>query len=151
MLTIARMKSLIYPTFTTLAPTISKKTTTFSLFSLPPCRQSILSNFTPPHNLLYFSSHLVLQPTPTSTLSSSFNSSSVSSNQAPIFVTEEAYHHQSSPSGDIHVILGPMFAGKTTTLLRRITAQSSNGRLAGWLCFNPFFSFLGLYCSQISY
>ncbi|KAM7506351.1 hypothetical protein LguiB_005255 [Lonicera macranthoides] len=126
MLTIARMKSLIYPTFTTLAPTISKKTTAFSLFSLPSCRQSIISNFNPPHNLLYFSSHVVLHPTP---ILSSFNSFSVSStppNQAPNFVTEEA--DQSSPSGDIHVIVGPMFAGKTTTLLRRITAQSSNGR-----------------------
>nr|XP_029117209.1 uncharacterized protein LOC105034377 isoform X3 [Elaeis guineensis] len=31
-------------------------------------------------------------------------------------------------SGEIHVILGPMFAGKTTTLLRRIQSESSNGR-----------------------
>ncbi|XP_076907846.1 thymidine kinase a-like [Bidens hawaiensis] len=30
--------------------------------------------------------------------------------------------------GEIHVIAGPMFAGKTTTLLRRIQSQSSNGR-----------------------
>ncbi|KAM4077550.1 hypothetical protein ACJW30_12G146200 [Castanea mollissima] len=33
-----------------------------------------------------------------------------------------------SPSGEIHVIVGPMFAGKTTTLLRRIQSESSNGR-----------------------
>lgn len=33
-----------------------------------------------------------------------------------------------SPSGEIHVIVGPMFAGKTTTLLRRIKSESSNGR-----------------------
>ncbi|KAI4296017.1 hypothetical protein L6164_036007 [Bauhinia variegata] len=32
------------------------------------------------------------------------------------------------PSGEIHVIVGPMFAGKTTTLLRRIQLESSNGR-----------------------
>ncbi|XP_076915242.1 thymidine kinase a-like [Bidens hawaiensis] len=30
--------------------------------------------------------------------------------------------------GEIHVIVGPMFAGKTTTLLRRIKSESSNGR-----------------------
>ncbi|KAE8637354.1 hypothetical protein Csa_013006 [Cucumis sativus] len=34
----------------------------------------------------------------------------------------------SPPSGEIHVILGPMFAGKTTTLLRRIQSESCNGR-----------------------
>ncbi|XP_075647406.1 pentatricopeptide repeat-containing protein At4g16470-like [Castanea sativa] len=32
-----------------------------------------------------------------------------------------------SPPGEIHVIVGPMFAGKTTTLLRRIQSESSNG------------------------
>ncbi|KAL6658060.1 hypothetical protein ACP70R_004307 [Stipagrostis hirtigluma subsp. patula] len=31
-------------------------------------------------------------------------------------------------SGEIHVIVGPMFAGKTTALLRRVQAESSNGR-----------------------
>ncbi|GMJ14129.1 thymidine kinase 1b [Hibiscus trionum] len=36
----------------------------------------------------------------------------------------------SSPCGEIHVIVGPMFAGKTTTLLRRIQAESNNGRTA---------------------
>ncbi|KAL4368212.1 hypothetical protein GQ457_05G034060 [Hibiscus cannabinus] len=34
----------------------------------------------------------------------------------------------SSLCGEIHVIVGPMFAGKTTTLLRRIQAESNNGR-----------------------
>ncbi|XP_027065023.1 thymidine kinase a-like isoform X2 [Coffea arabica] len=33
-----------------------------------------------------------------------------------------------SSSGEIHVIVGPMFAGKTSTLLRRIKTESSNGR-----------------------
>ncbi|KAF5782783.1 putative thymidine kinase [Helianthus annuus] len=32
------------------------------------------------------------------------------------------------PEGEVHVIVGPMFAGKTTTLLRRIKSESSNGR-----------------------
>ncbi|KAK9676647.1 hypothetical protein RND81_11G091000 [Saponaria officinalis] len=30
--------------------------------------------------------------------------------------------------GEIHVIIGPMFAGKTTALLRRVRSESSNGR-----------------------
>ncbi|XP_066387631.1 thymidine kinase-like [Miscanthus floridulus] len=31
-------------------------------------------------------------------------------------------------SGEIHVIVGPMFAGKTTALLRRVQAEAGNGR-----------------------
>lgn len=31
-------------------------------------------------------------------------------------------------SGEIHVIVGPMFAGKTTTLLRKIQSERSDGR-----------------------
>ncbi|XP_034701155.1 thymidine kinase [Vitis riparia] len=30
--------------------------------------------------------------------------------------------------GEVHVIVGPMFAGKTTALLRRIKSESNNGR-----------------------
>ncbi|PKI64218.1 hypothetical protein CRG98_015405 [Punica granatum] len=33
-----------------------------------------------------------------------------------------------SKVGEVHVIVGPMFAGKTTALLRRIKKESSNGR-----------------------
>ncbi|KAK7245964.1 hypothetical protein RIF29_40818 [Crotalaria pallida] len=33
-----------------------------------------------------------------------------------------------SSSGEIHVFVGPMFAGKTTSLLRRLQSESSNGR-----------------------
>ncbi|KAG8642147.1 hypothetical protein MANES_12G062301v8 [Manihot esculenta] len=32
------------------------------------------------------------------------------------------------PAGEIHVIVGPMFAGKTTALLRRIKSESNSGR-----------------------
>ncbi|XP_051125134.1 thymidine kinase a-like isoform X1 [Andrographis paniculata] len=35
---------------------------------------------------------------------------------------------QNEKSGEIHVIVGPMFAGKTTTLLKRMKSESSNGR-----------------------
>jgi len=31
-------------------------------------------------------------------------------------------------SGEIHVIVGPMFAGKTTALLRRVQAEAGSGR-----------------------
>lgn len=34
-------------------------------------------------------------------------------------------------AGEIHVIVGPMFAGKTTALLRRIKVESNNGRYSG--------------------
>ncbi|KAJ0582788.1 putative thymidine kinase [Helianthus annuus] len=33
-----------------------------------------------------------------------------------------------STTGEIHVIVGPMFAGKTTTLLHRIRSEATNGR-----------------------
>lgn len=38
-------------------------------------------------------------------------------------------------SGEIHVIVGPMFAGKTTALLRRITSEGKNGRYENFLLF----------------
>ncbi|XP_015575521.1 thymidine kinase a [Ricinus communis] len=34
----------------------------------------------------------------------------------------------SHTSGEIHVIVGPMFAGKTTTLLRRVQSETDDGR-----------------------
>ncbi|KAI3505707.1 hypothetical protein L1887_27894 [Cichorium endivia] len=42
--------------------------------------------------------------------------------------TEENDHFQ-KPEGEIHVIVGPMFAGKTTTSLRRVKSESSTGRI----------------------
>ncbi|EOA22745.1 hypothetical protein CARUB_v10003457mg [Capsella rubella] len=33
-----------------------------------------------------------------------------------------------SPPGEIHVVVGPMFSGKTTTLLRRILAEKQTGK-----------------------
>ncbi|KDP42199.1 hypothetical protein JCGZ_02929 [Jatropha curcas] len=50
----------------------------------------------------------------------------------PIFpIQNRCLQSKSSPSsssGEIHVIVGPMFAGKTTTLLRRIESESRDGR-----------------------
>ncbi|KAI3457742.1 hypothetical protein Pfo_014405 [Paulownia fortunei] len=36
--------------------------------------------------------------------------------------------HAHRRSGEVHVIVGPMFAGKTTALLRRVVAESDTGR-----------------------
>ncbi|XP_058070711.1 thymidine kinase a [Magnolia sinica] len=64
-----------------------------------------------------------------------FSSSSSSSlndplpSLSPILIDGSDPAMQTGPaSGEIHVILGPMFAGKTTALLRRIQSESSNGR-----------------------
>nr|XP_016502806.1 PREDICTED: thymidine kinase a-like [Nicotiana tabacum] len=56
---------------------------------------------------------------------SSFSCSTVPNhNQIRVLHTEVS----GSDSGEVHVIVGPMFAGKTTTLLKRIKSESSNGR-----------------------
>ncbi|KAJ9146712.1 hypothetical protein P3X46_028944 [Hevea brasiliensis] len=107
--TISRMKSLVSPPFSP----IFKATPSSLFFSLP-------SNF----KFLSF---------PTSLTSSI----SLSLNPPPMLSTfpiqNRCLHSNSSPSfssssGEIHVIVGPMFAGKTTTLLRRIQSESGNGR-----------------------
>ncbi|XVF21097.1 hypothetical protein REPUB_Repub12eG0061700 [Reevesia pubescens] len=36
--------------------------------------------------------------------------------------------HPQRVTGEVHVIIGPMFAGKTTSLLRRIKSEGNNGR-----------------------
>lgn len=41
-------------------------------------------------------------------------------------------------SGEIHLIVGPMFAGKTTTLLQRMKLASSNGRFGASFFFVHF-------------
>ncbi|GLU20587.1 hypothetical protein SLE2022_367780 [Rubroshorea leprosula] len=53
-------------------------------------------------------------------------------NAAKSFNFEEKYANRglsvySPPSGEIHVIVGPLFAGKTTTLLHRILSESITG------------------------
>ncbi|KAM7492400.1 hypothetical protein LguiA_035321 [Lonicera macranthoides] len=54
-------------------------------------------------------------------MSSSSFKSQISSLPDPIVPTHRR-------SGEIHVIIGPMFAGKTTSLLRRIKSEGNNGR-----------------------
>ncbi|CAF2017428.1 BnaCnng56030D [Brassica napus] len=42
--------------------------------------------------------------------------------------TEAASKPFSAPPGEIHVVVGPMFSGKTTTLLRRILSERESGK-----------------------
>ncbi|XVF75204.1 hypothetical protein PTKIN_Ptkin13bG0168900 [Pterospermum kingtungense] len=107
-ITISRMKSLAFHPLSLHFP----KTTPFSFFSKKPnlCNHSTLSN----PKFLHIKTTI---PSPTT---------------LPIFSIPTRKLHtetsqSSSPCGEVHVIVGPMFAGKTTTLLRRIQAESNNG------------------------
>ncbi|KAL1320378.1 thymidine kinase a [Arachis ipaensis] len=103
------MKSILNPKFSALSPHLPK-TSPFSLFSRP--HDSI---FRKNSQQLPFPS---LKATPFS--SNSF----LSRAQNRTLQTEPTR----PPSGEIHVIVGPMFAGKTTTLLRRIQSESANSK-----------------------
>ncbi|XP_020221496.1 thymidine kinase a [Cajanus cajan] len=103
------MKSLLNPKFSPFSP----KASPFALFSLP--SQSTTSfSFRPriPNH------RLRLNPPPFS-----FNNF-ICTSQDPNLQTEPSPPR----SGEIHVIVGPMFAGKTTSLLRRIQSETANGR-----------------------
>lgn len=111
--TISRMKPLISPSISSFSPKFSKPTLSFPLFSLPYIFNHC--NFTLPQKSPNFSQ---VKPT---IMMSSLNSNP---NRALNLHTEASQ----VPSGEIHVIVGPMFAGKTTTLLRRVQSESINGR-----------------------
>ncbi|KAK9268223.1 hypothetical protein L1049_010666 [Liquidambar formosana] len=113
MLYISRMKSVISPPFTTLTSHLSK-TRHFPLYFQ--ASKSILCDFP----ALQIPNFINLKPR-TYSLKSSISSTSIQNRSSRAEASE-------SLSGEIHVIVGPMFAGKTTTLLRRIQAESSNGR-----------------------
>lgn len=59
------------------------------------------------------------------------------------FMSLSSMDRRCKPAGEIHVIVGPMFAGKTTALLRRIKSESNSGRfiILGFLitCFDFIF------------
>ncbi|CAJ1962654.1 unnamed protein product [Sphenostylis stenocarpa] len=106
------MKSLLNPKFSAL----SSKASHFPLFSLPSrptSRVSFRNTPRPIPNRL-----LRLNPPPFS--SNTFTCT----NQNRRLQTEPS----PPPPGEIHVIVGPMFAGKTTSLLRRIQSETANGR-----------------------
>ncbi|KAJ0082932.1 hypothetical protein Patl1_09699 [Pistacia atlantica] len=113
MLTISSMKSLIAPPFAH---------TPFSLYltkASPFASKSIFCNPTTLQTLRFI--HTKSEPP-------------MASPKFPLFSVQnrslQTKASNSSASGEVHVIVGPMFAGKTTTLLRRIQAETEKGRLA---------------------
>ncbi|CAL0309122.1 unnamed protein product [Lupinus luteus] len=112
------MKSIILnPKCSSLSPhlLLSPKISSFSLFphsslSTTPFRR----NPPPIPNHL----HMMLNSTPFSPNTFICTSQHRSFNSDP----------SRSSSGEIHVLVGPMFAGKTTSLLRRLQSESNNGR-----------------------
>ena len=123
--TLSRMKSLLSPSLSTLSPILSNPRSSFSPISLP-----LMLNF-PSFSAPLSPSFLHEKPL--------FCHNSSSSNGFSL--NKEGFK---GPSGEIHVILGPMFAGKTTTLLRRVRAESLDGRLGlkSLLIFISFWTFL---------
>ncbi|XP_019426355.1 PREDICTED: pentatricopeptide repeat-containing protein At4g16470-like isoform X1 [Lupinus angustifolius] len=111
------MKSIILnPKCSSLSPhlLLSPKISSFSLFS-----HSSLSTTPFRRNPLPIPNHLhmMLKSKPFSPNTLICNSQHRSLNSEP----------SRSSSGEIHVLVGPMFAGKTTSLLRRLQSESNNG------------------------
>lgn len=115
-MTIARMKSLISPTFTIFSPpnlARPSNSSCFSLYSAPLRRKN--------PNLIC--------PIRPSSSSSRMSSDSLRRYASPLQQQQQQQPPSASThSGEIHVIVGPMFAGKTTSLLRRIQLESHSGR-----------------------
>ncbi|GLT50778.1 hypothetical protein SLA2020_242400 [Shorea laevis] len=112
MLAILRMKSLIFPAVSPFSLYLSK--TAFF------CSASKISKLCNPW-ALQNPKFLHLNPRFPSLMTPIYSISNRN-------MQTEASQFTSPPSGEIHVIVGPMFAGKTTTLLRRIQAESKSGR-----------------------
>ncbi|KAL2901567.1 hypothetical protein RDABS01_026649 [Bienertia sinuspersici] len=109
------MKSLISPKFLSLFPSSSPKSSSFLLNSRPQTNPNFVSSLCPSFSVL--------------NSLRCCSSSSQNMQQHPSSSSQQIEQHPSSSSGEIHVIVGPMFAGKTTSLLRRIQSESNNGRL----------------------
>nr|XP_016511912.1 PREDICTED: pentatricopeptide repeat-containing protein At4g16470-like [Nicotiana tabacum] len=107
MLTLSRMKSLLYPI-------LSRPTT-------PPL--SFCFHFQEP---IFVCRRYGVQTINPMNKVSSFSCSTVP-NHNQIRVLHTDVSGSGSDSGEVHVIVGPMFAGKTTTLLKRIKSESSSG------------------------
>ncbi|KAG5252445.1 thymidine kinase [Salix suchowensis] len=109
-ITISRMKSLIIPPFS-FSPMSKKATPLASNFFSLASKPNLFSNLHSP--ISYFP----LKPSMIS-LPSKFPTQTRCVHSKPSL----------SSSGEIHVIVGPMFAGKTTTLLHRVQAEINDGR-----------------------
>ncbi|XP_045805732.1 pentatricopeptide repeat-containing protein At4g16470 [Trifolium pratense] len=107
------MKSILNPKFSSLSSNFPKLSS-FSLFSHPRQFTILFRN-----NPSSFSNPLRLNPTSTTT---PFITNFISKSQ------NRTFQASTSTSGDIHVIVGPMFAGKTSSLIRRIQSESNSGR-----------------------
>ncbi|CAJ2658231.1 unnamed protein product [Trifolium pratense] len=107
------MKSILNPKFSSLSSNFPKLSS-FSLFSHPRQFTILFRN-----NPSSFSNPLRLNPTSTTT---PFITNFISKSQ------NRTFQASTSTSGDIHVIVGPMFAGKTSSLIRRIQSESDSGR-----------------------
>ncbi|KAI5330752.1 PREDICTED: thymidine kinase [Prunus dulcis] len=115
MLAISRMKALISATtFSTYSVPHISKTTPLALSSLA----SKSFSFNPP---TLFQNPNLLLPKPNLFLPKTC----ISSVQNRCMQMETASRQR---SGEIHVIVGPMFAGKTTTLLRKVQSERGDGR-----------------------
>jgi thymidine kinase len=106
------MKSILNPKFSSFSSNFPKLSS-FSLFSHPRQFTIFFRN-----NTSSFSNPLRLNPTITTTPFTNFISKS----------QNRTLQVSASTSGDIHVIVGPMFAGKTSSLIRRIQSESDSGR-----------------------
>ncbi|KAI4298788.1 hypothetical protein L6164_032306 [Bauhinia variegata] len=112
MLAISRMKTVLNPKFSPLFPHLPKTKAAYFAHLSRTSEPTICNNPIRNANHIHRKS--------TSLLSSSFFCSTQKRN-----LQMEASR---PPSGEIHVIVGPMFAGKTSTLLRRIQLESGSGR-----------------------
>ncbi|CAL9015022.1 unnamed protein product [Prunus brigantina] len=114
MLAISRMKALISATtFSTYSVPHISKTTPLALSSLA----SKSFSFNPP---TLFQNPNLLLPNPNLFVPKTC----ISSVQNRCMQMETASRQR---SGEIHVIVGPMFAGKTTTLLRKVQSERGDG------------------------
>ncbi|XP_071723859.1 pentatricopeptide repeat-containing protein At4g16470-like [Rutidosis leptorrhynchoides] len=107
------MKSLMAPTFAPLSFHLSKRN---PLAFLSSASKSILCNHYPLN--LHIPKFLHNQTSAVSPISPIF----------PIRCRALQSDASQKSHGEIHVIVGPMFAGKTTNLLRRVQAERENGR-----------------------
>ncbi|RWW24467.1 hypothetical protein BHE74_00006791, partial [Ensete ventricosum] len=98
---------------------------------IPPLPNPLFHS-SPPHLLPLIQSSPLLrsrsQPLPLCLARSPFRPSSSCPAVAVLGAHDPLPMESRSPSGEIHVILGPMFAGKTTILLRRMQDEVDCGR-----------------------
>lgn len=120
MLSILRMNSLISPSVSSFSPHLSKPSFPLAFISLASYQPIFCKSLRNPD--FYHSNP---NPCPSKPSTRSPHARTVHVNGSRL------------SSGEIHVIVGPMFAGKTSSLLRRIELESNNGR-----CVNPLISYL---------